>query len=152
MGGLERKLFFPLLTRWISWFLHLNSAALSYEGSTHSQSLLSEYMCCTIIYSKSYFRGLWPLKEQFKTPTQHHPTSCQSAWHTSWFQKPYVIKKKTQMLQHKSLVFVYAGSHIYGHLLSLLFLSLSSNRLGETKWPAQVVCAWYASVACVCVS
>lgn len=24
VGGLERKLFFPLLTRWILWFLHLN--------------------------------------------------------------------------------------------------------------------------------
>lgn len=59
------------------------------------------------------------------------PTSCLSLRHTSWFEEPLVIKIT---LKYIWLGFVAIGSSVFGHFLSLVLFSMSSNRLRESKW------------------
>lgn len=53
------------------------------------------------------------------------------------------------MHPNKSVAFVYAGSHVYGHLLSLVVFF---SRCRLTAWERQSgLCKWCVSVCLVCM-
>lgn len=123
VGGMKRKLVFPLLTRWFFFcFLYLNIAPSGSEKSTNSQNPHVKLTCCAVVCSESYFHKMWSLiawvKHQHNTIL--HPVSQSGALPSSrisCFIKSKKKRKKDNL--HKSRALVYVDSHVHKHRTSL---------------------------------